>query len=89
MAIRERWGSFSVGDHRETEKLVTDVLAFDRLVFPVPPKDEKGERERWENEGWPPRLLDDRLRQLGDRAKSLGTTGKGNNSQKIWNGFMP
>ena len=35
---RERWGSFSVRDHLNTRALATDVLLYDRLIFPVPPK---------------------------------------------------
>jgi hypothetical protein len=64
--MRERWGSFSVADHKATEKLVTDVLTYDRLVFPFPPDD--AERRRWGSRGWNPDLLDKRFEQLGDRA---------------------
>jgi hypothetical protein len=49
-----------------TEKLVTDVLAYDRLVFPFPP--DKVERGRWEGIGWRPELLDARLALLGELA---------------------
>jgi hypothetical protein len=64
--MRERWGSFSVADHNATEKLVTDVLTYDRLVFPFPPDD--AERGRWGSHGWNPDLLAERFEQLGDRA---------------------
>ena len=64
--MRERWGSFSVADHKAGEKLVTDVLTYDRLVLPFPPDD--SERVRWRTRGWDPELLDTRLEQLGDRA---------------------
>ena len=64
--MRERWASLSVADHRATEKLTTDVLAYDRLVFPVPP--DESEKERWRRAGWAPELLAQRLHQLGDRA---------------------
>jgi hypothetical protein len=62
----ERWGSFSVADHLAGDKLVTDVLAYDRLVFPFPP--DETERERWRTERWDPELLDARLERLGDLA---------------------
>lgn len=64
--MRERWGSFSVADHNATDKLVTDVLTYDRLVFPVPPDD--AERQRWRCKRWNPELLDKRLQQLCDKA---------------------
>jgi hypothetical protein len=64
--MRERWGSFSVADHNATDKLVTDVLIYDRVVFPIPPDD--AERQRWQDKHWNPELLDKRLRQLGDKA---------------------
>lgn len=62
----ERWGSFSVVDHQVADKLVTDVLAYDRLVFPFPP--DETERKRWHDKGWKPELLDARLDLLGDLA---------------------
>lgn len=34
--MEERWGTLSVDDHNDTEKLIQDVLLFDRLVVPVP-----------------------------------------------------
>jgi hypothetical protein len=63
--MRERWGSFSVADHNVPDKLVTDVLTYDRLVFPMPP--DQVERTRWQRNGWNPELLDQRLDQLGER----------------------
>lgn len=33
---RERWGTFSVIDHRSIETLVPEVLLYDRLVIPTP-----------------------------------------------------
>jgi len=64
--MQERWGSFSVADHNATDKLVTDVLTYDRLVFPIPPNDE--ERSRWRSNQWNPELLDQRLTQFGNIA---------------------
>jgi hypothetical protein len=62
----ERWGSFSVVDHKAADKLVTDVLTYDRLVFPFPP--DETERQRWRNNGWQPELLGTRLDMLGELA---------------------
>lgn len=64
--MRERWGRFSVADHTAADKLVTDVLTYDRLVFPFPPDD--AERKRWRDRRWNPDLLARRLELLGDRA---------------------
>jgi hypothetical protein len=36
--VRERWGTFSVIDHRNVSALATDILLYDRLVNPTPPK---------------------------------------------------
>jgi hypothetical protein len=39
---RERWGTFSVIDHKNAAALVPDVLLYDRLVLPVPTTDKNG-----------------------------------------------
>lgn len=61
--VRERWGTYSVKDHKNTQSLIADVLLYDRIVLPRPPNDE--ETERWEKLGWDPYLLEKRLEQLG------------------------
>jgi hypothetical protein len=61
----ERWGAFSVVDHRDARKLAADVLLYDRLILPKPPA---WDRERWRLKDWDPDGLDRRLEQLGDRA---------------------
>jgi hypothetical protein len=61
--MRERWGTLSVRDHLDTRGVVSDLVLYDRLVFPVPPDQE--ERVRWDEHGWKPELLDARLEQLG------------------------
>lgn len=61
----ERWGAFSVVDHKDARKLAADVLLYDRLVLPAPPG---WDRERWEKNKWDPKGLDDRITQLGDVA---------------------
>jgi hypothetical protein len=57
----ETWGTFSVGDHLGSKAFVADVLLYDRLVLPVPDKEE---RERWEALGRQPDVLDRKLRIL-------------------------
>lgn len=61
----ERWGAFSVVDHKDARKLAADVLLYDRLVLPTPPA---WDRERWFNEKWDPEGLERRIAQLGDAA---------------------
>lgn len=62
----ERWGTFSVIDHKNAAALVPEVLLYDRLVIPFPPDDV--ERKRWRDRGWEPELLDRRLEVLGGLA---------------------
>jgi len=63
---RERWGTFSVIDHKDTSAFIPEVLLYDRLVIPVPYNEK--DRQRWATEGWDPDLLDKRLETLGDLA---------------------
>lgn len=64
---KERWGTFSVEDHKFIGPLVSDILCFDKLVFPYP--ENKEERGYWQEKGWDPDALDERLMQLGDLAQ--------------------
>lgn len=64
--MEERWGTFSVKDHNDIDKLIEDVLLFDRLVFPVPPDDTEDTRSLWRP--WNPELQEMRLATLGNRA---------------------
>lgn len=63
---RPRWGSFSVVDHLDTAALTTEILLYDKLVFPVPSSPET--RQRWVERGRDPDLLDCRLAELGELA---------------------
>ena len=47
----ERWGAYSVVDHKDARKLAADVLLYDRLVLPTPPDQD---RERWVKNKWDP-----------------------------------
>jgi len=53
-------------DHLDPAALTTEVLLYDRLVFPVPSSPEA--RQRWTDQGRQPDLLDRRLTELGDLA---------------------
>jgi hypothetical protein len=63
---RERWGTFSVKDHKMPRAFVADVLLYDRLIIPTP--SDPTERERWFSVGWSPDTLDKKLELLGDRS---------------------
>jgi hypothetical protein len=63
---RERWGTFSVIDHKNAATLVPEVLLYDRLVLPVPTTED--DRKRWTDRGWAPDVLNRRLEQLGPLA---------------------
>jgi hypothetical protein len=72
----ERWGAFSVIDHKNTAALIPEILLYDRLVIPVPfdPPVNEGspplydDRPRWEKEQWDPQGLYKRLKELGNLA---------------------
>lgn len=61
----ERWGAFSVIDHKNARTLAVDVLLYDRLILPCPPE---WDRDRWIEKGWDPAGLDKRFKELGDIA---------------------
>jgi len=48
------WACFSVFDHLEQGAFLPEVVMYDRLVVPVPPKSEPQEWERWEGKSWDP-----------------------------------
>src|SRR5215467_1697147 len=72
---RQRWGTFSVFDHLQSNPFVADVLLYDRLVIPYPP--DATERERWKKNKRKVDRLDACLEELGGRAyKVLWDTAK-------------
>ncbi len=60
----QRWGTFSVKDHTHTWALATDVLLYDRLVFPAPPKGDQKAREWWERKNWSLTTLREKLTRI-------------------------
>jgi hypothetical protein len=67
----ERWGAFSVVDHKDARKLATDVLLYDRLVLPTPPE---WDRERWVSMNWDPAGLEARIVQLKEADAAISAT---------------
>jgi hypothetical protein len=51
---REVWGTFSVSDHCASKAFVADVMLYDRLVVPVPPRNDQAEWQRWTTNAWNP-----------------------------------
>jgi hypothetical protein len=50
--VRRLWGCYSVADHLEDRAFVADLLLYDRLVVPVPARNDmaRGERNEWRPE---------------------------------------
>lgn len=61
----ERWGAFSVIDHKNDRQLAAEVLLYDRLLIPTPMD---WDRDRWAANGWDPDGLDRKLEELGEIA---------------------
>ena len=61
----QRWGAFSVVDHKDARALAADVLLYDRLVLPTPAD---WDMERWVRNKWDPEGLKLRMKQLGELA---------------------
>lgn len=59
--VRERWGTLSVVDHIDQVNLATNLLLYDRLVFPVPGEEDWGV---WKKKEWEPDLQEKRLVKL-------------------------
>jgi hypothetical protein len=68
---RPRWGILSTRAHLDPGKLVSDVLLYDRLVFPEPAPEDV---ERWRAEGWEPEKLTAILKHLGPLAHAARWT---------------
>ena len=49
---------FSVKEHCHPNAFVAEVMLYDRLVIPLPARDDLAELRRWEKFGWQPKRLD-------------------------------
>jgi hypothetical protein len=50
----EIWACFSVFDHVKSGAFLSEAVMYDRLVVPVPPRDDPNEWQRWIDETWDP-----------------------------------
>jgi hypothetical protein len=64
----ELWGTFAVDDHLRKNAFVAEVVLFDRLVIPEPPRDDENQYKQWLGSNWRPELLKEMVDQLGDLA---------------------
>lgn len=65
------WATYSVRDHLDPNRFIADVLIYDHLLVPVPPK---GEEDWWEEKGWQPALqrrLLDAIKEKDEHEKLL------------------
>jgi hypothetical protein len=70
----EIWACFSVFDHVQPGAFLAEVVMYDHLVIPVPPRDEHEEWERWESQGWDPARQQQLLSVLGPLADQVEWT---------------
>jgi hypothetical protein len=89
----ELWAAYSVKDHRTPRTFATDLMLFDRLVFPVPEKVEvqgnpigpgpvrrkrnEGEWKRWLKEDWDPEGQEQLLQWLNPVVRRLPWSSEG------------
>ena len=45
--FQQLWGTFSVRDHLSKGAFLSEILLYDRLVIPIPPKNDPAEWDRW------------------------------------------
>ncbi len=63
----ERWGAFSVVDHKDPIRLAIELLLYDKIAVPTPADDHGPDWARWENNAWEPEALI----KIVDRLKPL------------------
>jgi hypothetical protein len=78
---RPRWGILSTRAHLDPGALISDVLLYDRLVFPTPEPDDL---KRWQELQWKPDELASCLARLGPLAHSAAWTSKLRKEWKTW-----
>src|SRR5262245_16558643 len=64
----ERWGVFSVIDHKDDIRLAIELLLYDKIAVPTPMDDHGPDWQRWERNGWDPAKLMKRVAQLKKNA---------------------
>ena len=53
----ERWGAFSVVDHKDPIRLAIELLLYDKIVVPTPSDHHGPDWARWERNNWEPEAL--------------------------------
>jgi hypothetical protein len=67
----EIWACFSVFDHVQPGAFLSEAVMYDRLVIPVPPRDEPAEWQRWEDMQWDPARQEQLLEVLDPIAERV------------------
>jgi hypothetical protein len=60
----ERWGAFSVVDHKDPIRLAIELLLYDKIALPTPADNHGPDWERWETNEWRPQALIDVVDRL-------------------------
>jgi hypothetical protein len=63
-AVMERWGAFSVIDHKDEIKIATELLLYDKIAVPTPTDQDGKDWERWVRKGWDPEKLMQIIKRL-------------------------
>ncbi|MDA7979473.1 MAG: hypothetical protein MPJ50_11975 [Pirellulales bacterium] len=67
---RPRWGTYSTRGHLDEASLATDLLLYDKLIFPTPRPDALDD---WVRHGWQPDKQQGLLKKLGDELAYTAT----------------
>jgi len=61
----QRWGVFSVIDHKNDVGVATELLLYDKIAVPVPMDRHGADWKRWDDAGWDPEKLMKLIERLG------------------------
>jgi hypothetical protein len=59
----QRWGVFSVIDHKDEIRLATELMLYDKIAVPTPIERDKKDLKRWQEKGWEPKHLTEIIRR--------------------------
>jgi hypothetical protein len=59
----QRWGVFSVIDHKDEIRLATELMLYDKIVVPTPIGDDGEDWKRWREKKWEPEHLMEIIRR--------------------------
>jgi hypothetical protein len=59
----QRWGVFSVIDHKDEIRLATELMLYDKIAVPTPIEGDPADWERWQKNNWKPQALMEIIRR--------------------------